>query len=453
MKVTSQRMEVPHPPRAKGWPLAGNLPGLALGGMNYLDAKRETLGDLYRIDAGPVPVVLLHTPEQAQHVLLTNSANYVKQGTFWSSMRSLVGLGLPTAEGELWRRRRRMMNPHFRRAKIDSMASAVAEVIEKQSDTWPSGEIFEVGTAISRVTMAVVVRTMFGTDMSLEQAKVVTESMAFSLDHMLQKVVTDALPNWLPIPGRGTHRGAVQRIDEVLFELIAQRRTQATVHTDLLGMLLAMRDEHSGQSLNDTELRDEMMSLFIAGYETTASAVSWGVARMAADPQLADRLAQEATNALGDRPPTPTDLPQLEYTRRFYLESLRLDAPVFFLPRVAKSEDIIDGSYIAEGTMVSLMIDRIHRHPQHWNNPEEFAPDRFLDKASKARHSCAWLPFGAGQRQCIGQHLATLEGIFLLATLARKYRFELVDGFPSAKRSVTKKPQGGMRMRATRRTN
>ena len=407
-------------PRAPGWPLVGSLPNLAWQGVSYLERNHARLGDIYTLGAGPLSVVLLHHPDHARRVLVEHAANYTKQGTFWSSIRSLLGLGLPTSEGELWRSRRRMMNPQFRRQRIAQLGATMAETIDAKLAGWSKGPV-RVGAHVSETAMAVIVRTMFGTGLGPDQAQTVKEAMAFSLDHMLQKIVTDALPAWIPVPGRRAHRHAVARIDEVLFQLIEQRRAEGGSHDDMLSMLLDMRDT-DGSGLDDLSLRDEAMSMFIAGYETTAASVAWGMVRMALDPELAAPLVAEVDEVLGHRLPTPADVARLPTVSRFFQEALRLHGPVFFLAREAAEDDVIDGHQIAAGTMVVLMMDSIHRHPSTWEDPDRFDPDRFLEARSAHRHPTAWVPFGAGQRKCIGKGFAMMEGVFLLAMILQRFR-------------------------------
>jgi cytochrome P450 len=431
-------------PRPAGWPLVGHLPHLASRGLGYVAEVQDAHGDIYLLRAGPVPVVLLNHPDHARRVLVDNADNYVKDGTFWSSVRSLIGLGLPTLEGDVWRDRRRLMNPTFRRDRVAQMGLAVIETLDAQLATWPIDAPFDVARAVSQATMAVIVRTMFGTGLSPDQAAEVTDALSFSLDHMLQKIVTDALPAYIPVPGRAAHRDAVRRIDEVLFALITQRRREPTDGDDVLGMLLELRDE-DGSGLGDQDLRDEAMSLFIAGYETTAASVSWGLARMALDPELAAPVVTEVDAALGGRRPTPADLAALPATARLFEETLRLHGPVFFLPRVAVADDTLSGYHVPAGTMVSLMIDRIHRHPSAWTDPDRFDPDRFTPERSAGRHPAAFIPFGAGKRQCIGKGFAMLEGVMLLALVLRRFRLEPVPGTHlEPQLGITRRPRGGV---------
>ncbi|MEL6348014.1 MAG: cytochrome P450 [Myxococcota bacterium] len=440
------------PPGPARWPLVGNLPGLLWGGMGWLTSQEAAFGDIYTLDLGAQRAVLLSHPDYAQHVLRTHARNYVKQGTFWSSVRSLLGQGLPTSEGELWKKRRKMMNPQFRKNRVQQLGQVMAEVIAEQLDAWPAeGQVVKGSHLVNQVTMAVIVRTMFGTGLSVAQSDAITEAMSFSLDHMLQKVFTDALPSWVPVPGRRAHREAVARIDEVLYAVLEKRRAGAPGN-DLLTMMMLMRDEESGKGLSDVDLRDETMSLFVAGYETTATAVSWVIDRMASDPAFAATLQEEADRVLGDRPPQARDAQALPYARRVFQETLRMQGPVYFLAREAVEDDVIGGHHIEAGSLVSLMLNRIHRHPAAWDDPETFDPDRFLPERSKGRHPCAFVAFGAGQRQCIGKGFALLEGTLLLSAIAQRFRFEPVSGKQAAEQyAITYRPRNGMPLRIYQR--
>jgi cytochrome P450 len=197
--------------------------------------------------------------------------------------------------------------------------------------------------------------------------------------------------------------------------------------------------------LSDQELRDETMSLFIAGYETTAASVSWGIARMARSPELYSYVATEVDDVLGRRLPTADDVASLRATTRYFSEALRLDGPVYFLPRIAMKDDSLGGYPIPAGTMVSLMLDRVHRHPSAWDRAEEFDPDRFVDERMARRHPGAWVPFGAGQRQCIGKGFAMMEGALLLAMFVQRFRVSAAaDRLPNAKLGITRRPRDGV---------
>ncbi|MBX2798294.1 MAG: cytochrome P450 [Myxococcales bacterium] len=441
-------IDVPSPP---AWPLIGHLPELATQQLDWVARTQGRLGDVFAARAGPQRIVMLSHPDHVRHVLVERRDVYTKGGTFWSAVRSLIGLGLPTSEGQTWRSRRRMMNPEFRRTRVAQMGDAMARTLADQFATWPAQPAaFDVARGVSRAAMAVIVQTMFGTGLTPEQSDEVGDALSFSLDHMLHKVVTDALPAWLPVPGRRAHQRAVARIDAVLYDLIAQRRAEGP-SDDLLSMLLEMRDT-DGSGLDDEALRDETMSLFLAGYETTAASVSWGIARLAADPTLYAPLVEEVDGVLGDRAPTAADVPALQATTRFFFETLRLDGPVYWLPRTAAQDDVIDGFRIEEGTMVALMLDRIHRHPSAWVEPDRFDPDRFLPERHAGRSPTAWIPFGAGQRQCIGKGFAVMEGTFLLAMLVQRFRFELLDDTRLVPQiGLTRRPRYGVKVRVVPR--
>lgn len=436
---------VPEPP---AWPIVGHLPALATGKLDWLARMHARLGDVFAIDVGTQRIVFLHHPDHVRHVLIDQAPYYTKGGTFWSSVRSLIGLGLPTSEGATWRTRRRMMNPHFRRERVQEMGISMVDTLSAQLATWPDrAEPFDVGSAVSRATIAVIVRTMFGTGLSHEESDEVGAAISFSIEHMLQKVVTDALPSWIPVPGRRAHQRAVATIDAVLYGIIERRRAEGSDSDDLLSMMLDMRDE-DGSGLDDEALRDEAMSMFVAGYETTAASVAFGLGRLAQDPDLMAPLAAEVDQVLGRRLPTPGDVRSLPAVTRFFQETLRLDGPVYFLPRTAAEDDVIGGYRIEKGTMVALMLDRVHQHESAWDHPERFDPDRFLPERAARRSSTAFVPFGAGQRQCIGKGFAMMEGVLLLAMLVQRYRFAPVPGeAPEAQIAMTRRPRDGVRLR------
>lgn len=444
MRIDARTVPVVH-----SWPILGSLPALACCGLPYLDAKRRELGDVFRIDLGPLSMVMLHHPEHVHHIMRARSTNYVKRGTFWTSVRSLVGTGLTGSEGEIWRLRRRMMNPQFRRQRLQRLCDVMIETIDTQLSAWPTGHrSLIVSQAVSKATMEVLVQTMFSSGINPEQSERLSEAMDVSLSFMLRRLITDALPAWVPIPGRRAYEGAVAHIDDFLYEIIKQRRTEGEFGEDLLGMLLLMQDDASQQGLDADALRDETVALFAAGYETTASTVSWALVRMARDPELYARVVAEVDRVLGARLPTADDLPRLEFVQRVFQETLRLDGPVFILPRQAVEDDVIGGFHIAAGTTVTILLERVHRHPEFWTDPDRFDPDRFLPQRVIERHPCAWIPFGTGQRKCIGEHFAMMEGVLMLSMIVQRFRLGVINQeSPKAEYAIVRRLNENCRMR------
>ncbi|MBX2997672.1 MAG: cytochrome P450 [Caldilineaceae bacterium] len=413
------------PPTVGGMPLIGALPRLIKGKFDFLEAARQKEGDIYRLDLGFADAIVLCHPRHAQHVLLDNMKNYAKGGAMWDSVRTMLGNGLPVSEGAFWRRQRRMIQPAFHHQRLmaiaDQMVAAIDESLERWEPYAQSGEPIDVAQAFTHMTMNVLVRTMFGSELKAGEAEAVGAELTYAIDFMLRAMMTNSLPAWMPVPGRARYQQAIRVIDEVVFNVIERGRQEKGAGDNMLSMLLEMVDEESGERMTDAELRDEAVSLFLAGYETTSVAMSWALHFMTQQPEIRQRLQQEVDTVLGERKPTMMDLRQITYARNIMQESMRLYPPAYWIPRTAVEDDVIDGYHIPAGKMVAVMSQVIQRHPEQWEDPHVFDPDRFLPARSEGRHKLAWLPFGAGQRLCIGREFALMEGPFILARLMQRY--------------------------------
>jgi cytochrome P450 len=380
--------------------------------------------------------------------------NYRKGGPFWDSVRGLMGNGLPVSEGDFWRRQRRMMQPHFHHERLATMADRMIDAIDDQMADWDraaaTGEPFDVARALMHVTLKVIVATMFGSIISVTEADAVGEEMGYAIDYMLRATVTSSLPAWLPMSGRERFRRSVRRIDEVLSSVIARRRG-AGGGGELLGMLLDMVDAETGERMNDQQLRDEAIAIFLAGYETTAATLAWTFHFLT---QQADLLVpvQEEVDLLSGRRPTFADLPHQVRTLAALQESLRLRPTVYWLPRIAVDDDEIDGFHVPGGTFVGVMIYAIHRHPALWEEPDRFDPRRFSPERSQGRPALSWLPFGAGPRGCIGKDFALIEAQLILTRVLQRYQIEAVPGRKAELHvGTTLRPADGVWLRLRRR--
>lgn len=420
------------PPTVGGLPLIGALPKLLRGGLNFLETARQEQGDIYRLDLGFTDAIILCHPRHAQHVLLDNMKNYAKGGAMWNSVRTLLGNGLPVSEGDFWRRQRRMIQPAFHHQRLMGIADQMVTAIDESLDRWESyaqsGEPMDVAQAFTHMTMNVLVRTMFGSELKAGESETVGKELAYAIDFMLYGMFTNSLPAWAPVPGRARYQQAIRAIDDVVFQVIERGRKEKGAGDNMLSMLLEAVDEESGAGMTDAELRDEAVSLFLAGYETTSVAMSWALHFMTQQPEVSDLLQSEVRSVLGKRRPTMMDLRQLTYARNMMQESMRLYPPAYWIPRTAVEDDAIDGYHIPAGKMVAVMSQVIQRHPEQWENPNGFDPDRFLPSRSEGRHKLAWLPFGAGQRLCVGREFALMEGPFILARMMQRYQPVAVPG-------------------------
>lgn len=276
--------------------------------------------------------------------------------------------------------------------------------------------------------------------------------MGFILDNLLLEAATQALPAWLPLPHRARYRRALARFDEIVYRIIAQGRQAVAAaqqpENHLLAMLLDTVDEETGEGMTDKQLRDEVATLFLAGYETTSVALAWTFHFLTRQPDVMQKLQAELDDALAGRQPGFADLPKLPYTRMVLQEALRLRPPSAWLPRTALADDTIDGYAIPAGTQIASMTYFYQQHPDFWPDAERFDPERFAPEQSAGRHQFAWIPFGAGPRLCIGRDFALMEGTLALAMITQRYRLAGVAGDePGQTLSGTLRPQGGVKVR------
>lgn len=424
-----------HPPLCSTVPLFGELPVLLTQRLDRIETLQQRHGDIFTIDLGLSQLTVLCHPQHAQHVLRDHARLYSKANPMWDAIRGLIGNGLPASEGDFWLRQRRMMQPHFHRERLHAMVSLMLHAIDEELGTWDryaqSGQPIDLLREMTAITMRVIVRTMFGSLLPQHTADLVGKEMRYALDYMLLGMLTQRLPKWVPIPGRKRFAQAVQRIDKELFAIIEQRKQSPNREGgELLTMMLDAVDDETQQRMTTKELRDESMALFLAGYETTSSSLSFVFEHLRTHPDVMQKMEQEVLSVLHDRTPQVSDLRQLPYTLAVFQEALRLHGPVFWIPRSAVEDDVIDGYRIPKGREVAVMVHCIHRHPQQWNKPHAFDPSRFGADQVASRHPLAWIPFGAGQRICIGKEFALMEGQLILASILSRYHVQVSGSHP-----------------------
>jgi cytochrome P450 len=442
-------------PRTSGLPLVGSLPEIIIKSFDFLLEARETYGDLYRLNLGLTDVVVLNHPRQMQHVLVDHVANYRKGGPLWDAIRVLLGNGLVVSEGDFWLRQRRMLQPQFHRQRLAELTGLMVEAIDGALNSWtlPAlGGTFNLAPAFNHLTMKVITRTLFGTGLSEPEMDEVSAALNYVVDYVLKAVVLNSLPAWLPAPGRRQYAAAIAQIDRSVYQIIAASRARRGPEHPLLAMLLDAVDAETGESMTDRQLRDEVTTLFLAGYETTSLTLSWALDFLVHRPAMFQRLEAEVQAVLGERRPTFADLPQLEYTRRVLHETLRMRPSAWQVMRTAVADDEIDGYPIPAGTNVLPLIYACHYHPEEWPHPQAFDPERFAPEAAAARHKLAWMPFGAGQRMCIGRDFALMEGQLALAMAVQRFRFAPAGDQPAAPQlAATLRPKDGVKVQLTPR--
>jgi cytochrome P450 len=401
-------------PRAPGLPLIGAMPSLLRGRFEFLDRAREQCGDIFLLDLGVTQVVVVSDPLAAEAIFVDRSKNFCKGGGFWEQARAGLGNGLAFSEGELWRRQRRLMNPEFRRAKIAGFRATIERTVDELlAELEPEvarGQAFDVSPWTGRLLATLTVRILFGdSDLDRETFTRLRDALQDVVDGMLAGVVTRSLPAWLPVPGAARFEAARAAIDEIVLGLIGKRRRSGGSDADLLGMLLHAADDEGAMS--DQQLRDEIVITYAAGYETTAWALAWGLKELGEHPPLVAELQAEL-----DQGRDPLEFPLLDATFR---EILRMYPSAPFLPRRAVEDEQLLGYQIPAGTDVVVLPWLVHRNPKYWPEPSRFDPRRHLEPGDRPR--MAWMPFGGGQRLCIGMGLAMMEASLALAALLRRF--------------------------------
>lgn len=414
------------PPGPRGHWLLGSLRERRRDALGFYEQLRRDHGDIVGFRLGTVPVVMLCHPRHVKHVLLDHPDKYGKGG-MPERLRPALGNGLLTAEGEFWLRQRRLMQPAFHREKLAALVESMAASAAAHVAQWQPGEV-DILQDMLRLTMRVAGKGLFGAELG-GKADAVGPALSAALEESNARLLAlFDLPLWLPLPGHLRLRRAVKALDEVVFDIIEQRRRGQSRGNDLLALLMEARDEDTGEAMDDRQLRDEVLTLFLAGHETSASALAWTLWLLATHPEEQQKLRDEAVAVCGDGPVRDADVRKLERCGQALQEAMRLYPPAWGIPRASRVHDVIDGYDVAPRTLVFVSTWLIHRHPELWPEPERFDPGRFTPARSEGRPRHAFIPFGAGQRTCIGGPFATVEGVVTLATLLRQYRLSPVPG-------------------------
>jgi cytochrome P450 len=406
-------------------------------------------GDVVRLRFGTTRALLLAHPEHIGRVLHDNHRNYDKHNVDYAVLRRLLGNGLLTSDGEFWRRQRRLMAPMFHRQRVagfcNLMVNSTLEMLERWDAMARSGESFDVAAEMTRLTLPIVAKALFSADVSDD-----AEAIGAALTEVNRQLGEFSLLDmfWMiPTPRKRRFRAAVQTLDEVVGKIIDARRRATYRNEDLLSMLLEAVDEETSKGMTPRQVRDEVLTLLLAGHETTANALAWTWYLLARNLAAENKLHDEIASTLGERAPGAPDLPQLRYTRMVIEESMRLYPPAWAISRNAIGEDEIGGYPVRPRTNIIICSFVTHRHPSFWDEPERFDPERFSSERSQRRPDFAYLPFGGGPRICIGNAFATTEAQLVVATIAQRYRLRLVPGHPVELHPlITLRPRHGIRM-------
>jgi cytochrome P450 len=435
----------------RGLPVLGSIPSFRRDILAAMMAGFQNQGDLVSYRLGPVVVYGVSSPELAAEVL-TDSARFGKLGED-NPLRLVLGTGLLTSsDHESWLRNRRMMQPVYARANLTGMyATMVASTdnwMAHLADTYRPGAQLDLHSELMRVTLDIVSRCMFSTNVLDELTTIGPRAVDIAINFAFNRLQNPFSPplGW-PTPANRRFRQVMTAIDGLMYRLINERRAGGAAHHDLLEMLLACRDEDTGAGMTDTELRDEVITTFAAGHETTAITLTWAVYLLSQNPKVRRRLQDEVDTVLAGRTPALADLPRLPYTAQVFAEAMRLYPSAPIVPRLTQRDTEVGGRALPGGSRVLVNLYNIHRHPQHWPDAERFDPDRFAPQTQKDRHRFAYLPFGGGPHLCIGKHFALMEANLLLAALTQKYEFRHLPSHPVVNHAtITLRPKFGMVM-------
>lgn len=431
-------------------------------GINYFSLRRDMLsfleratqehGDIVYFKMGPQDVYFLNHPDYIKDVLVTRQQNFIKGRALQRSKR-LLGEGLLTSEGSFHTRQRRLAQPAFHRQRIGSYADVMTEYAERVSARWQDGSQLDIAHEMMQLTLAIVGKTLFDADVE-EEAQEIGEALTtiINLFNAMLLPFSELLEK-LPLPQNKRFEKAKRRLNETIYRIINERRESGEDHGDLLSTLLFSQDEEGTGCMTDEQVRDEVMTIFLAGHETTANALTWTWYLLSQHEDVEARLHAEIDEVLKERTrPTVEDLPLLSYTEMVVAESMRLYPPAWAIGRLAAKDTDIGGYRIPTGSLVLVSQYVTQRDARFYREPTRFDPERWTAEARESRPQFAYFPFGAGARRCIGEAFAWMEGVLLIATLARKWRMRHVPDHPVALQPlITLRPKHGMLMTVNKR--
>ena len=424
LPVKKQAGQAPLPPGPKGTLIMGVMREFNRDTLGFITRLRE-YGDVVRSRFLYLHAYFLYNPNDIESLLTTNAKSYRKARSLRSPFfYRLVGNGLVTSEGDFWRRQRRLAQPAFHRQRISSYGDVMVQYAERAIDKWQDGEHRDIARDMTRLTLEIVVKTLFNSDVSND-----ADHVGQILTGLVKPFASQATLKWiadnrLPTPGHRRYFNAVSEIDRIVYRIIAERRASGYDEGDLLSMLLQAQDD-DGTQMTDQQLRDEVMTLFLAGHETTALALSWSWYLLATHPEAEKKFHAELEEVLGGRAPNVSDLPRLKYTEMIAKEAMRLYPPAYAVGREAIEETEIGGFRVPKGTQLFAFQYVTHRDERYFDEPDAFKPERWAPEIAERLPKYAYFPFGGGPRQCIGNYFAMMEIVLLMATIGQRFRFRL----------------------------
>jgi cytochrome P450 len=441
------------PQGPKGNFFLGVMPEFNKDSLAFMEMLARDYGDIVRTRFFYVPAYFIYHPDHIEEVLATNNKNFIKPLSFRTPFfNRLVGNGLLTSEGDFWRRQRRLAQPAFHRERINGYGQIMVRDALRMIETWKDGETRDIHHDMMRLTMEIVTHTLFNVDVA-DDAEKVASALSFLVEPFgSQATLKWIVDNRLPTPGnRRFHKTAAQ-LDEVIYRIIAQRRASGNKDQgDLLSMLLQAHDE-DGSHMTDQQLRDEVITLFLAGQETTALVLTWSWYLLSRHPEAETKFRQELDEVIGEREPVAADMPRLKFTEMIAKESLRLYPPAYVVGREAVKDCEIGGYFVPSGMQVFMPTWVVQKDARFFPAPREFKPERWTPEFTSSLPKYAYFPFGGGPRLCIGNSFAMMEIVLLLASIAQKFRLELAPNQKvTIQPAMSLRPRDGLKMTLRKR--
>ena len=435
------------PPTPPGNLILGHLDNYRRDPLGYEAHIAGTYGDIVHMRWVNRHAYFVSHPDYVRQVLVDEADKYYKAPIYRTLLSYFLGNGLLTSDGDFWRRQRKLAQPAFHTRRIQSYADTMVGYTERLLDQWQAGQTRDINRDMMRLTLGIVAKTLFNADID-QDANRIGDALTDILEVTTERIQSpiQVIPDWIPTDSNRRRKAAVHDLDAIVLGIIGERRASSEDQGDLLSMLMLARDDND-QGMTDQQLRDEAVTIVLAGHETTANALSWTWYLLAQHPEVEARLHEELDRVLGGRAPTSDDLRQLPYAEMVIKESMRLYPPIPSIARLAMEDTVIGGYPVPKGMIISMAPHVIHRDARWYPEPDAFQPERWTRDFEKSLPKCAYLPFSTGPRICIGNSFAMMEAVLVLATIAQRYQLAMLPGQPiTPHATLTLRPHPNLQM-------
>ena len=449
------------PPTARGESFIGSARDLVKEPLAFFESYIPKYGDVFqlksiffRFKSEFERVVIVSNPEMVKHIMQDNNRNYIKSYGY-RVLKVLLGEGLLTSEGDFWRKQRKLIQPGFHKERLSSFVQIYTDLGQELVNKWnqvEEGAEVNVSKDFIVTTLNIVSRSMFSTDVA-DAMEVVNKEFDYANERLIERIKNPfPMPLWMPLPKTAREKKSYDAIKNVVAEIIEKRQSSNHQYDDLLAMLMEIEDADTGEKMSNQQIQDEVITIFLAGHETTAVALTWLAHCLDENPEIVEGLLEEEKKVLNGRVPTIDDVRSLEYTRMVIDETLRLYPPAWIIGRHSLGSDKLGEFDIPKNTNCLIPVYYIHRDPKHWNEPLKFKPERFNKENSKGRHKFVYFPFGGGPRLCIGNNFALMEMQVIIPMIVRAFKFKKSKDFQIKKEPlITMRPAQHMKMTMEKR--